>query len=142
MKRLLVLIIGLFLIGCEDTREPECGDCGFDVYSTSLPQLDNGDYILEINANLAQTYTKLDVITECGWSQHIQWDTDYMYNIQGSWVSLVNPGSMTDENGDASVMFAAWEEFIGFTVTVYGGYIDPCGTQQVDSLKIQIVDNE
>ena len=140
MKWLFLVVV--LVSGCSNSifsPEEDC-HCELEISST-LPSID-GIYQLEFNASLAQTYSILDVSTECGWSQHIQWDTDYMYNIQGSWVSLVNPGSMTDENGDASIMFSAWEEFVGFTVTVYGGYTDPCGTQQVDSLKIQIVDNE
>ena len=139
MKRLLVFVF-LFLIGCEDTREPDCGECGLEIYA-SLEQ-SNGNYVLEYNEDLAQTYTMLDATTECGWSQHLQWDTDYQYQINTDWVSLVNPASMTDEDGGANVMFAAWEEFIGHTVTVYCGYTDLCGVHHLDSLKIQIVNEE
>jgi len=42
----------------------------------------------------------------------------------------------------ANVMFAAWGEFIGYNVTVYCGYTDDCGVHHLDSLKIEIVDNE
>ena len=85
----------------------------------------------------------LDVTTNCGWSQHLQWDTDYKYEIvDGQWISLVNPGSMTDDNGDAHVMFSAWEDFIGYTVTVYCGYTDECGVHYLDSIKIKVVDEE
>ncbi len=141
MKRLLI-IVGLFLIGCEDTREPDCGSCGLDVYAVNLHEVETGRYILEYNQDLAQTYTMLSAETECGWSQHLQWDTDYQYLINSEWVSLVNPGSMTGEDGVANVMFAAWEEFVGHTVTVYCGYTDDCGVHHLDSLKIEIVDNE
>ena len=69
--------------------------------------------------------------------------TDYKYEIvDGQWVSLVNPGSMTDDNGDAHVMFSAWEDFIGYTVTVYCGYTDECGVHYLDSIKIKVVDEE
>ena len=139
MKRLLGFVF-LFLIGCEDTREPDCGECGLEIYSSL--EKSNGNYILEYNEDLAQTYTMLYATTECGWSQHLQWDTDYQYQINTDWVSLVNPASMTDEDGDANVMFAAWEEFIGHTVTVYCGYTDLCGVHHLDSLKIQIVNEE
>ena len=84
----------------------------------------------------------LDATTDCGWSRHLQWDTDYKYLINTDWVSLVNPASMTDEEGEAHVMFAAWEEFVGHTVTAYCGYTDTCGVHHLDSLKIEIVDNE
>ena len=102
MKRLLV-IVGLFLIviGCEDTREQSCDGCGLDVYAVDLQEIGDGQYTLEYNENLAQTYTMLGAETECGWSQHLQWDTNYQYQINTDWVSLVNPGSMTDEEGSA-----------------------------------------
>ena len=107
MKRLLGIIIGLFLIGCEDTRIMECDECVLDIYSSNLQESDEGVYFLEYNQDLAQTYTMLEATTECGWSQHLQ-----------------------------------WEEFIGHTVTVYCGYTDNCGVHHLDSLKIEIVNNE
>ena len=142
MKRLFGIIVWLFVIGCEDTRLPDCDECVLDIYSSDLQVSDEGSYILEYNQDLAQTYTMLDAVTDCGWSRHLQWDTDYKYLINTDWVSLVNPASMTDENGEAHVMFASWEEFVGHTVTVYCGYTDTCGVHHLDSLKIQIVDNE
>ena len=80
MKRLLI-IVGLFLIGCEDTREVECNECILEISAPELQESDDGQYILEYNQDLAQTYTMLDATTECGWSQHLQWDTDYQYLI-------------------------------------------------------------
>ena len=84
--------------------------------TSSLPVID-GIHQLEFNQNLAQTYSTLDCATDCGWSQHIQWDSNYQYEIvPGQWTSLVNPASMTDDNGDAKVVFAVWEEFINKTI--------------------------
>ena len=140
MKRLLI-IVGLFLIGCEDTREPDCGECGLDIYAINLQEVEDGHYTLEYDENLVQTYTMLSAETECGWSQHLQWDTDYQYLIETDWVSLVNPSSMTDENGIGSVIFGTWEEFIGNTITVYCGYTDDCENHHLDSLKIKINNN-
>jgi len=80
MKRLLPLIC-LLIIGCSSnitSPEEDCG-CGLDITS-SLP-VTNGIHQLEFNQNLAQTYSTLNCETECGWSQHIQWDSDYMYQI-------------------------------------------------------------
>ena len=139
MKRLLGFVF-LFLIGCEDTREPDCVECGLEIYSSL--EKSNGNYILEYNEDLAQTYTMLDATTECGWSQHLQWDTDYQYKIVTDWVSLVNPASMTDEDGNAHIVFAVWEEFIGYTVSIYGGYVDDHGHTKMDSVKVYVVDNE
>ena len=141
MKNLLI-IVGLFLIGCEDTREPDCGSCGLDVYAVNLQELSDGHYTLEYNEDLAQTYTMLGAETECGWSQHLQWDTDYQYLIQTDWVSLVNPASMTDDEGNAKVIFGAWEAFIGYTIEVFCGYTDDCGVHHWDSIQITIVNEE
>tara|TARA_Y100000992_G_C21195423_1_gene457681 strand:+ start:224 stop:655 length:432 start_codon:yes stop_codon:yes gene_type:complete len=140
-----LLLIGLFLIGCSDNFEPapDCNDCGLELYASNLQIESDGSYKLEYNQDLTQTYTMLDATTDCGWSQHLQWETDYQYQItEGQWTSLVNPGSMTDENGDAHVMFSAWEDFIGYTVTVQCGYTDECGVHYLESIKIKVVDEE
>jgi len=138
----IIIIVGLFLIGCEDTREPDCGSCGLDVYAINLQVWDDNHYLLEYDDDLAQTYTMLGAETECGLHQHIEWDTNYQYLINTDWVSLVNPASMTDEDGSAKVMFAAWEPFIGYTVTVYCGYTDLCGVHHTESIQITIVNEE
>ena len=142
MKRLLILI-NLLIIGCSSnitSPDEDCSSCGLEI-SSELPQT-NGIYELEFNQDLAQAYSTLDCATDCGWSQHIQWDSDYQYQIEGQWVSLVNPASMTDEDGNGNVVFAVWEEFVGKIVTIYGGYTDECGNHFVDSLKVRVVDNE
>ena len=56
MKNLLI-IVGLFLIGCEDLREPDCGECGLEVYAVNLQEVSDGHYTLEYDEGLAQTYT-------------------------------------------------------------------------------------
>ena len=105
MKRLF-LILSLLVIGCSDSLSPtsENCDCSLDITS-DLPQTDDV-YELEYNSSLAQTYSVLSCQTECGWSQHILWDSDYQYKIQGQWTSLVNPASMTDEDGNGNIVFA------------------------------------
>jgi hypothetical protein len=140
MKWLFLVV--LLVSGCSDSiffPEEDC-HCEFEISST-LPSTD-GIYQLEFNASLAQTYSVLDVSTECGWANHIQWDSDYMYNINGYPTSLVNPGSMTDEDGNAKVVFAVWEEFINTTITIYGGYTDDHGHHKLDSVKVHVIDNE
>ena len=140
-----LLLIGLFLIGCSDNFEPapDCNDCGLELYASNLQMESDGSYKLEYNQDLTQTYTMLGATTDCGWSQHLQWETDYQYQItEGQWTSLVNPGSISDENGDAHVMFSAWEDFIGYTVTVQCGYTDECGVHYLESIKIKVVDEE
>ena len=145
MKKLLPLLSVLFLIywGCEEKEEDtkgSCEDCGLKISST-LPVDNNGIYQLEHDGNQVQTFTTLTGETNCGWSQHLQWDTDYQYKINTDWVSLVNPSSMTDENGIGLVIFGTWEEFIGNTITVYCGYTDDCENHHLDSLKIRINSN-
>ena len=144
MKRLF-LIIGILVIGCSDfnavlSSEEEYCECGLEITST-LPK-NNGIYELEYNADLAQTYSILDVTTDCGWSQHIQWDSNYQYQIQEQWVSLVNPASMTDSDGNAKIVFAVWEDFVGDTIIIYGGYTDNHDHHYFNSVKIKIVDNK
>ena len=80
----------------------------------------------------------LFVETECGWSKKVSWDTNYQYKIENDWVSLVNPSSMTDENGLGRIIFGTWRDFIGYTITVYGGYTDECGVHHWDSLRIKV----
>ena len=141
MNRLL--LIGLFLVGCSKFEpESDCGDCGLDIYAVNLTEISADVYELEYNENLAQTYTMLGAITECGWSQHLRWDTNLKYRIGGQDLRLVNPGSMTGDDGEANVMFAVWEPFIGHTVKVYCGYQADCGTQFIDSLSIVVIDRE
>ena len=120
MKRLF-LILSLLVIGCSDSLSPtsENCDCSLDITS-DLPQTDDV-YELEYNSSLAQTYSVLSC---------------------QQWISLVNPASMTDEFGEGNVVFAVWEEFIGHTITIYGGYTDDCGHHFVDSVKVRVVDNE
>ena len=141
MKRLF-LIIGILVIGCSDFNPMASEDCGCDLDISSTLPYSNGSYELEYNQNLAQTYTMLNATTECGLSQHLLWDTNYQYLIETDWVSLVNPASMTDDAGNAHIIFAAWEEFIGKTVKVFCGYTDDHGHHFLDSLKIEVVDNE
>jgi len=49
---------------------------------------------------------------------------------------------MTDDEGNAKVIFGAWDAFIGYTITVYGGYTDECGGHHWDSIQITIVNEE
>ena len=68
--------------------------------------------------------------------------SDYQYQIQGEWISLVNPASMSDEDGNAKIVFAVWEDFIGDTITIYGGYTDEHGHHFINSVRIKIVNEE
>ena len=136
----LCIFLMFVFFGCEDKKETEspCADCGMEITS-DLPQID-GIYQLIYNPNLAQTYESLYAETNCGWSKHIRWDSNYLYEVAGQQINLVNPGSMTDDDGNAQVIFAVWPPFIGYTITIYGGYEDDCGTFHMDSIKVKIND--
>ena len=105
MKRLSFFVF-LFLIGCEDTREI------VRVWIRNILFIRKSNGISEYNEDLANLYRVrfsnrvwLVSTPTMGYGLPIPNSTD--------WVSLVNPTSMTDEDGDAHIMFAAWEEFIG-----------------------------
>ena len=51
MYRLLIFVF-LFLIGCEDTRVPDCGECELEVYAFDLQQISDGHYSLEYDLSL------------------------------------------------------------------------------------------
>jgi len=140
MIRLFLSLVFL-VIGCSNpiAVEEDC-ECVFDITST-LPSND-GVYQLEFNHNLQQTYSVLDITTECGWAQHIVWESKEIYQIGYDWINLVNPSSMTDEDGNAHIVFAVWEEFIDSTITIYGSYTDDHGHAKMDSVKVYVVDNE
>ena len=128
----------LIIVSCSElitNDEPSC-DCSIDVYS-NLPK-QNEIYELTFNDSYVQTFTQLYVETECGLHTKVSWDTNYQYRINTDWVSLVNPSSMTDEDGDGIIIFGVWEEFIGDTISVYCGYSDDCGNHHLDSIKIFI----
>ena len=139
MKRISQIILLLIIVSCSSNpiteQEPSC-DCSIEVYC-NLPETD-GVYELTFNDDYIQTFTSIYVETECGLHTRVQWDTDYQYRINTDWVSLVNPSSMTNEDGEGQIIFGVWEEFIGKTISVYGGYTDDCGNHHVDSIRIKV----
>ena len=139
----IFLFVLVLLNGCSnpfgtDEVVDACSDCKLDVYC-ELPQDENGVYLLQWNDGLIQTYTTVFAETDCGWSRRIQWDTNYQYRIGVDWVSLINPASMTDDEGNGRIIFGVWEDFVGYTITCYGGYMDECDNHHVDSLRIKII---
>ena len=113
-----------------------CG-CGLSITS-QLPKV-NGVYQLAFNENLVMTYSHLNAETNCGLHTKISWDSDYMYEIvEGQWTSLINPASMTDEEGKGTIVYGAWRPFKGKTITLYGGYFCDENEQHLDSVKVFI----
>ena len=105
----------------------------------NLPQNEQGEYILQYNTNMVQTFTSIYAETDCGWSKRIAWDSNYKYRIGVDWVSLINPSSMTTDEGAAQITCGVWRDFIGYTITFYGGYMDDCKNHHMDSLKIKVI---
>ena len=145
MQKYPLLIATLFVlnIGCEDLlKKNKCkSDCSIKIYS-ELPQNEDGVYLLNWNQNLVTTYSHLYVETECGLHTKVSWESDYMYQIvNDQWISLINPASMTDEEGKGTIVYGVWENFIGYTITFYGGYMDDCDNHFVDSVKVKILNN-
>ena len=142
MIKHLILIIPLisFFIGCTN---PLIGDtcesgCSINIYS-ELPQNEDGVYQLNWNPNLVMTYSHLYVETECGLHTKVSWDSDTLYKLSSvDWTNLINPSSMTDEDGKGTIVYGVWEDLRGSTITFYGGYVDDCDNHFVDSVKVFI----
>ena len=135
MYRLAFITI---FVGCNSltSTHESCHGCGGEIES-ELPKTD-GIYQLQLDTTRVQTFTMLTWETNCGWSQRIQWDTDYQYRIGTDYVSLINPASMTDSEGVGRIIFGVWQEFKEMTITCYGGWTDSCGDHHLDSLKIKV----
>jgi len=135
MVKSIQVIILLLLIGCE---EPCKSDCSINIYS-ELPQNEDGAYILNWNPNLVTTYSHLYVETTCGLHTKVSWDSDTQYQLSSvDWTNLINPASMTDEDGKGTIVYGVWEDLIGSTITFYGGYFCDENEQHLDSVKVFI----
>ena len=138
MVKTKLIFFLLVLNGCNSTLfdEPCKSDCSINIYS-ELPQDEDGVYILNWNPNLVMTYSHLYVETECGLHTKVSWDSDYQFEIvEDQWISLINPSSMTNEQGEGTIVYGVWSPFIGETITLYGGYVDDCDNHFVDSVKV------
>jgi len=137
-KTLVFLLLVFFSCNNPLFDEPCESGCSINIYS-ELPQNDDGVYQLNWNPNLVMTYSHLYAETECGIHTKVSWDSDYMYQIvNDQWISLINPASMTDEEGKGTIVYGVWDEFIDSTITFYGGYVDDCDNHFVDSVKVFI----
>ena len=121
MQKYPLLIATLFVlnIGCEDLlKKNKCkSDCSINIFS-ELPINSNGIYELNWNPNLVTTYSHLYVNTECGLHTKVSWDSDTQYQLSTvDWTNLINPSSMTDEDGNGTIVFGVWEDHIGSTIT-------------------------
>ena len=115
-------------------------DCDYVIDITSyLPVNGDGYYIMNFLSEYNQTFTTLTAETQSyDYNQKVSWISNKEININGWWINLVNGDSYTDEDGEARTVLGVWEEFIGDTVTVYGGYIAECNIHHYDSLMVII----
>ena len=145
-KSTLYIFIYTLLVGCDTqsilTNETygECVSYDLDVSAPSLQIDENGYYHMEWLEGYNQTFSTLDANTGSGVITKVMWDSDSGINYSGYWVSSVNPASYTND-GVAHTVLSAWEEQIGDTLTIYAGYMDECGIEYIDSIKV-VVDNE
>ena len=146
-KTFLYIFIYTLLVGCDtqsiltnETSEECVSNCYLKVSAPSLQIDENGYYHMEWLEGYNQTFSTLDANTGSDEITKVMWDSDSGINYSGYWVSSVNPASYTND-GVAHTVLSAWEEQIGDTLTIYAGYMDECGIEYIDSIKV-VVDNE
>tara|TARA_Y100001973_G_C5116476_1_gene290426 strand:+ start:386 stop:844 length:459 start_codon:yes stop_codon:yes gene_type:complete len=146
-KTFLYIFIYTLLVGCDtqsiltnETSEECVSNCYLKVSAPSLQIDENGYYHMEWLEGYNQTFSTLDANTGSDVITKVMWDSDSGINYSGYWVSSVNPASYTND-GVAHTVLSAWEEQIGDTLTIYAGYMDECGIEYIDSIKV-VVDNE
>jgi hypothetical protein len=146
-KSILYIFIYTLLVGCDtqsiltnETSEECVSDCYLKVSAPSLQIDGNGYYHMEWLEGYNQTFSTLDANTGSDGITKVMWDSDSGINYSGYWVNSVNPASYTND-GVAHTVLSAWEEQIGDTLTIYAGYMDECGVEYIDSIKV-VIDNE
>ena len=76
---------------------------------------------------------------------YINWETNTEYCSQLFneivCIDVVNPQSVTSEDGISNQTMGIWEEMIDDTITVYSQFLDWCQLEHIDSLKI-IINND
>ena len=135
----IIVFLLIATTSCNQDYEPKCDSCDLAI-SSDLPKNDDGVYELTYNENLNMTYSHLYAETNCGWSKRIMWDSNVQFQLSSvDWTNLINPSSMTDEDGNGTIVFGVWEEHIGQTITFYGGYSDDCDNIHLDSIKVKVL---
>ena len=116
-------------------------DCHLDISAPSLEIDENGYYHIEWLDGYVQTFSTLTAETGLDY-QKVQWVSNKEINIQyfgqDNWTNLVNTSSYTDDEGVAHTVLGVWEQFVGDTIKVYGGYTNNCSIQYIDSLKVVV----
>ena len=91
------------------------------------------------------THVLLELTTNLEGSNYINWKSDTEYCVEHFnetiCIDVVNPQSVTSDNGIANQTMGIWEEMINDTITVYSHYMDWCQIEHIDSLKL-IINND
>ena len=154
----LVIFISILVVGCDwritepidydvglyEETEEEYNEPDYYLELDSYLNIDeNGYYVMEFLNNYTQTFTTLSGMTgSYDVYQKVAWMSNKEILISGHWTNLVNGSSYTDEYGEANTVLGVWEEFVGDTIKVYGGYTDEYNNHYLDSLEVIIKDEE
>ena len=133
----------MVLVGCEMPSEPEqeCSDCFLEMTS-NLEIDENGYHHLYCDSN-NQTFEQL--YANIGYGKDYELvgftsDTEYCFEWNGTvqCSNVVNGSSYTDIDGVATTILGVYQQHVGDTIKVYGGYYDWYGEQYLDSLEVII----
>ena len=136
---LLYIFIYVILIGCEDNITGSgCGSNNYlDVSAPGLFMDENGYYHMYWLDGYNQTFTTLTAETGSNIIQRVLWNTDVYMIWNDEEVYPINHYSYTDEDdGIAHTVLGPWEVMVGDTIGVYTTYVDECGTDHYDIIKV------
>ena len=134
------IFIYIFIVGCSSDGVGVCPNCYLSVGISDVQQDENGFYHVDFMQNYVQTFILIDA--ETGLSdkyQRVLWTSDSGIWYDGYFVEAVNGYSYTDLDGMAHTVLSIWEDFIGDTISVYSEYVDDCGINYEDLIRV-IVD--
>jgi len=134
------IFIYIILVGCEPiTYEEDEAECFINL--TSDLYVENGYHILDYIEGGNQTFEYIHA--EIGYGKDYELigftsNVEYCFEWNGTLncSNLVNGSGYTDEYGIATTILGVYQEHIGDTIKVYGGYYDWYGTQYLDSLEV------
>ena len=139
---ILYIFIYVFLIGCESNNIT--GVCESNCFlNVTAPELElNRDKIYELEwiDGYYQTFTTIDAETGSDTYTMVYWDTDLGMWWQGEIIKPINHSSYaSEEDGIAHTILGPWDVMIDETITIYATYVDNCGYEYLDSIKVKVV---
>ena len=153
IKYVFIYVMFILLTGCHNSIVGL--DCSNDCYlDISIPlenhipvvTIDENDfYRVEYDDEMGVGINYISVNAETGHNGYtrVNWmtDTEIPMGQYGEMVDVINGSSYSDENGFATTILGVWDIMVNDSITVYSGYIDDCGEEQFDLIKI-IIDDE